>query len=79
MFDLIDKKKHEIKWWTVPSLALAMLLLGINLGILIGRRDVNPSDWVQVAFLLFISLVITWPVARELMIRREEEKNPDVH
>lgn len=80
MFEIInDKRRYEIKWWMVPSAALMFLLLGINIGILIGRRDADPSDWLQVVFLLFVSLAIVWPVIRELMARQAKEKNTDVH
>lgn len=80
MFDLIeDKTKPEIKWWTVPSAAFLILLVGVNFGILIGRRDVDPYDWVQAIFLFFVALVILRVVARELKLLREQEKNSHVH
>jgi hypothetical protein len=44
MFELLeDQRKPEIKWWTIPSALFIILCLGINIGILVGRRSWGSS------------------------------------
>lgn len=75
MFDLIDDRKRlEIKWWTVPAEAFILFATGVDVGILIGRRDADPFDWLQAVFLIFGSLAILLRVVRELMRRHTEER-----
>jgi hypothetical protein len=68
VFDLIEERKRpEIKWWTLPTALCLIFLAGVELGILIERRRyTDPSDWVQVAFLLIVSFGTAIPVLREL-------------
>jgi hypothetical protein len=80
MFDLIeDRKRPEIKWWTVPGAAVILFGAGVDVGILIGRRDADPSDWVQVAFLVLMSVLILLPIVRELSDRHSHRTRPDGH
>lgn len=80
MFDLIeDRKKPEIKWWTIPATIFLIFCTGVDVGILIGRRSVDRFDWLQAAGLVFVSLYILSPINRELAARRtQEEKKQDV-
>lgn len=70
MFDLIeDRKRVEIKWWTLPSAVILIFLMGVDVGILIGRRDHHPFDWLQIAFLIVVLLWILLPIGREVASR----------
>ena len=78
MFDLIeDRKRPQIKWWTMLGAALIIFCTGANAGILIGRRNTDPFEWLQVVFLLLISLGVLWPIGREVIAYRTEEQNKD--
>jgi len=78
VFDLIeDRKRPEIKWWTIPGAVFIIFCTGMDTGILIGRRNVDPFEWLQVVFLICISLGILWPIAREVMVRGTEERKKD--
>jgi hypothetical protein len=71
MFDLIeDRKRPEIKWWTVPAAVFLIFCTGVNAGILIGRRTIDPVDWLQMAFLVVVIGRVLWPIGREFVIHR---------
>lgn len=77
MFDLIDdRKRPEIKWWTLPAAVFIVFCAGVDAGILLGGRNTDPSDWLQFAFLILISCLLLWPIGRELVTyRTPAEKN----
>ena len=71
MFDLIgERKRPAVKWWTIPAAVCIVFCCGVDTGILIDRRDTDPSDWLKVAFLILISVGTLWPIGRELTIHR---------
>lgn len=80
MFDLIeDRKKLEIKWWTIPGAVFLIFYMRIDLGILIGRRSIDPFDCMQFLLFFLIALAILWPIGAELAARRTaERKEQDV-
>ncbi len=79
MFELLeDRKRPEIKWWTIPGVFLIVFCSGIAAGILIGRRNVDPFEWLQVAFLILIAFAILSPISRELSRWAEERERANV-
>lgn len=79
MFEFLDERKRpEIRWWTIPAAVLMIFLAGANAGILIGRRVTDPFDWLLVASLLLTAVATLWPIGRELH-RWSEERKLDVH
>ena len=80
MFELLeDRKRTEIRWWTIPGAAVILFGAGVAVGILIGRRDADPTDWAQVAFLVLVSVLALLPIGRELSDRHSHRTKPDGH
>jgi len=70
MFELLnDRRRTAIKWWTLPSLFLITLSLGVNIGILIGRRDWDFFQWAGVGLSAVIAWLIISPILREIKAR----------
>jgi ABC-type polysaccharide/polyol phosphate export permease len=67
MFEMLDERRRpQIKWWTLPSVLVIVLCLGIDIGLLIGRRNGEISQWIQIAFLAFMVWWLVSPVVREI-------------
>jgi hypothetical protein len=78
MFELLnDQRRPEIKWWTLPSVLFVVLCLGMDIGILVGRREGDISQWVQTAFMVFAAWWIVAPIFREFRERIPYNDNHD--
>jgi hypothetical protein len=72
MFELLDDAQRKVARKAIlkPRYAilgvLSLLLIGVGAGILIGKRDWNPLDWLSFSFNGVVFLVIFAPLFREL-------------
>lgn len=72
MFELLDHARREAARRTIlkPRYAifapLSVLMVGVEAGILIGRRDWYLLDWLNVGFNGILFFVIFAPLFREL-------------
>ncbi len=58
----------------MPAAVLILFGSGADTGILIGRRSMDPLEWLSVVSLLLTGSAILWPIGRELVVRTEEKK-----
>jgi hypothetical protein len=71
MFELLDDARTKAVRMTIlkPRYAilagLSVLLVGVEMGILIGKRDWSPFDWLQVSFNAVVLGALSRPLFRE--------------
>jgi len=75
VFELLNDRRPEIKWWTLPSMLFIVLCLGVDIGIMIGRRSLDILQWAQIAFIAFVAWWIVSPILKEIKTRTPVNDN----
>ncbi len=57
----------------MPSALFIVLCLGINIGILIGRRSWDILEWGQAAFMTIVAWLIVSPILREMSAKLKND------